>query len=402
MPSFHYRAVDAQGNRLAGLAEAPSPRAATRALEERGLVVLEVHDEPAEAAPAAGGVARGARRRGVLDATRALASLLDAGLPLARALETARLAVDGATAERLDRVRVRVVRGDPLATALAGEPDLFSPVYVGLVRAGERSGRLAEAFARLTAQLEREDELRAKLLAALVYPTILAVAGGAAIVVLLFFVLPRFAELLAGTGASLPASTATLVAISTALRERWWLVVLAPVAMALLVAGLRASESGARGVARVANALPLVGTLRRERASARFARLVSVLAAGGAPLMDALSGTVDSMGDPLARDEAARVRARVREGEPLAHVLGDSALFVPMLAQLARVGEESGRLVEFLGKAAEILEQRAERTTTRLVALTEPALIVLFGGIVGFVALSLLQAIYGINAGALR
>jgi general secretion pathway protein F len=402
MPTFAYRAVDREGNRLAGHADAPTPHAAARALEERGLVVLEVRDAPAPARVGRPAFRRGARRRGVLDATRALASLLGAGLSLARALGAAELAVDRQTAERLASVRSGVVRGESLSAALAEHPDLFPPVYVGLVRAGERSGKLTETFARLAVQLEREDELRAKLVSALIYPTLLAVAGGGAVVLLLLFVLPRFAELLQGAGASLPTSTAALVAVSTTLRERWWLVLLVPLAIVAIVALMRSTEGGSRALSSAAYALPLVGTLRRERTSARFARLTSVLLAGGAPLLAALADTTESLGDPLARDEAARVRARVREGEPLARAVGDARLFVPLLTQLVAVGEESGRLQDFLAKAADILEQRAERSTTRLVALTEPALIIFFGGVVGFVALSLLQAIYGINAGSFR
>ena len=400
MPTFAYRAVDRAGNRLAGEAEAPTSHAATRALEERGLVVLEVRDAvpTREQSPRSSGRAR----RGLLDATRALASLLSAGLPLARALSAAALAVDSGTAERLERVRARISRGEPLAAALAEQSDLFPPIYVGMVRAGERSGTLADTFARLAAQLEREDDLRAKLVSALIYPTILAVAGGGAVVLLLLFVLPRFAELLEGAGASLPTSTATLVAVSTSMRERWWLVLAVPVAIVLLIMLLRGTERGARALSELAYAIPLVGTLRRQRASARFARLSSVLLAGGAPLLAALGDTAESMADPVARDEATRVRGRVREGEPLARALGNSRLWQPLLVQLVTVGEESGRLQDFLSKAADILEQNGERTMTRLVALTEPALIVLFGGIVGFVALSLLQAIYGINAGAFR
>jgi len=127
-----------------------------------------------------------------------------------------------------------------------------------------------------------------------------------------------------------------------------------------------------------------------------------VLLGGGAPLVSALDDSLECLDDPLARDEVARIRSRVREGAALRSALGEGDLFPPVLTQLVAVGEESGRLQDFVLKAADILEERAERSVQRLVALAEPAMILIFGGIVGFVALSLLQAIYSVNAGSFR
>ena len=143
-------------------------------------------------------------------------------------------------------------------------------------------------------------------------------------------------------------------------------------------------------------------TLRRYALSARFARLLGVLLGGGAPLLPALDDTMESIGDPVARDDIGRVRAMVREGSTMRQAVGESALFTPLLAQLIGVGEEAGDLRTFLVKSADIFEERTERATQRLAALAEPAMIVVFGAVVAFVALSLLQAIYGINANSFR
>jgi general secretion pathway protein F len=199
MPAFAYRAVDARGQRLRGREEASTVRELTAILESRGLLVVEA----AETAAGAAGNGFG-QRRAVLETTRALASLLAAGLPLARALEVAEGLAPGAVARSLAAVRSRVRRGDPLHTALADHPGLFPPLYVGVIRAGERSGDLAGAFRRLEAQLDREEALRSKLVSASIYPLILAVVGGVAVVMLTLFVLPRFAELLQDAGAPLP------------------------------------------------------------------------------------------------------------------------------------------------------------------------------------------------------
>ena len=205
---------------------------------------------------------------------------------------------------------------------------------------------------------------------------LLATVGGIAVLVLVLVVLPRFAELLQNAGARLPRSTAIVLGLSTLL-SRFWLLVLAGIVAASLglIAYVR-TAAGQRRAAGLVLGIPVVRTLRRHALGARFARLVGILLGGGAPLLAALEDAQESLADPLARDEAGRIRLRVRE--------------------------EAARLEEFLLKAADILEEKTERVLQRLVTLLEPALIVLFGGMVGFVALSLFQAIYGINAGSFR
>jgi type II secretory pathway component PulF len=400
MPSFPFRAIDARGGGQRGELEAPTPAIASQMLEARGLIVLDVG-----AARASGSsVVRVARpaRGAIVDVTRALAGLLSAGLPLARALAAAESTSVGPVAARLASVRERVSRGDTLATALAAHPDLFSPLYVGLVRAGERAGDLAGTFERLADQLERDAELRAKLVSAAIYPALLAVVGLSAVLLLLLFVLPRFAGVLAGAGAALPRSTTLLLSAATLAQRYWFLLLLPVIAVAAGAAWVGTTAGGARAWSATLLATPVVRAMRRELIAARFARMMSVLLAGGAPALSALDDTAMSLADPLARDAVLDARARVREGGALHRAIAGTAFFPPLLAQLIALGEETGRLEDFLRKAADLFEQRTSRATTRLVALAEPLMIIALGVVVGSVALSLLQAIYGINAGSFR
>ncbi len=377
MPAFAYQAVDSAGKRLRGRAEAASPELLLRSLADRGVVVVDVAAADETAPGRRLGFAFG-RQQAVLEATRALAALLPAGMPLARALGVAATLTTGAVAEALEAVRRRVERGESVATALAAYPDLFPPLYVGVVRAGEKSGDLDAAFRRLAAQLERDAQLRSRLVSASIYPLLLATVGGIAVLVLVLFVLPRFAELLQGAGARLPRSTAIVLGLATLLSRFWPLVLAGAVAVPLGSVGYLRTVEGRRAGARLLLGIPLVATLRRHALAARFARLVGV------------------------RDEAARIRLRVREGAALHQAIAEGTLFPAILTQVVAVGEEAARLEEFLLKAADILEEKTERVLQRLVTLLEPALIVFFGGVVGFVALSLFQAIYGINAGSFR
>lgn len=400
MPNFAYQAVDGGGRKQRGHAHAVSAGALTSTLEQRGLFVLEV----SEAQEGAGNNKRFrlGRRREVLEVTRAMAALLPVGMPLAQALNAAGGVATGDVRDALIEVRARVERGDTLSVALAQHPTLFPPLYVGLIRAGEKSGDVDAAFGRLADQLEREEQLRGKILSAAIYPLLLAVAGTLAVIVLLLFVLPRFVELLEGSGAQLPASTAALLWVSSTLRRFWPVLALVPVAIFAFITWTRNSDDGRRAASRLMLGIPLVSTLRRYALAARFARLLGVLLGGGAPLLNALDDTIESIADPIARDDAVRIRTRVREGSSLRAAVEDSPVHPALLAQLIGVGEDAGQLRTFLLKAAEIFEERTERATQRLAALSEPAMIVVFGAIVAFVALSLLQAIYGINASSFK
>jgi type II secretory pathway component PulF len=399
VPSFAYEAVDAAGRRQRGRSAADSAGALTKSLEERGLLVLQVAEAEAGAGTAWW---RPGRRREVLEFTRAMASLLPVGMPLARALDAATGVTTKDVSEAVRDVRARVERGVPLADALGEHRSLFDPLYVGIIRAGERSGDLDNAFARLAEQLEREEQLHSRIVSAAIYPLLLASAGTMAVCVLVFFVLPRFVTLLEGSGASLPPTTRMLLAITSGVQRFWPALALIPFIATAGFVWVRNTREGMRAWARFLLALPLVRTLRQYALSARFARLLGVLLGGGAPLLPALDDTMESIGDPVARDDIGRVRAMVREGSSMRQAVSESALFSPLLAQLIGVGEEAGDLRTFLVKSADIFEERTERATQRLAALAEPAMIVVFGAIVAFVALSLLQAIYGINANSFR
>ena len=398
MPLFSYRAIDAQGRRTRGHLPGPSQEAVIRDLEGRGLVALSV-EEDRKGSGGDTGLGFG-RRRAVLEFTRAVGALLPAGMPLARALAAGTLAAPMSVRPSLEAVRSKVDRGEELASALSEHPRLFSSLYVGMVRAGEKSGSLDTAFQRLGEHMERESELRSKLVSMSIYPALLGLVGIAAILVLVLFVLPRFSDLLLSSGTALPATTAAVVGVAMAAQEHWWVLAALPILGLTALTWLRASDAGRRTSAKTMVVLPLVGSWRRQHLGAGFARMVGELLAGGAPLILALQDARDCMTDMVAQAETERIRIQVREGSSLHAAIAQGGLFPPVLAQLVALGEDSGRLSDFLLKSAELLERKTERTLERLVALVEPAMIVGFGGIVAVVALALLQAIYGVNAGS--
>ena len=395
MPQFRFEAVDGSGRKLRGVTAGAGTAAVEADLEGRGLLPLKVREVEQRGQ---GGFGFG-RRRDVLEVSRAVSGLLDAGLPLSRGLALAEDHVSEGIRGVLGEVRAAVEQGDSLAAALERHPRLFSALYRGLVRAGEGSGELAGAFARLVEHLEREDETRGRILSASIYPLVLVTFGGLSLLAILLWVVPRFAELITDAGAELPATAAVLLTVSESLRAYGTAALGVVVVAVLAFVWASVTDDGRRRLGHLVLALPLVGGLRREVLAGRFARLLGTLLHGGAPVLSALEATEASVADPLLAAAARTVHAQVRHGERLARAMADTGFFPRIVTRLVGVGEDSGRLPDFTLKAADIMERRTDQQVRRLVSLIEPTVIVVFGGLIALVAISLLQAVYGVNAG---
>ncbi|HEY0151356.1 MAG TPA: type II secretion system F family protein [Longimicrobium sp.] len=397
MPSFAWRAADAAGRTLRGVEDAASPAALERALGARGLYPLEVAPAPARDAAERRGGGRG-KRAEMVESIRYLATLLSAGFPLDRALgAVARVAGRNDVAAAVAEVRARVRGGARLAEGMAEHPDIFPRFAVGMVRAGERGGYLGESLDRLAVQLEREQALRARLASAMLYPAVMVLVGAGALATLFVQVLPRFVELLADTGSQLPRSTALLLATGD-FAGRWWpALLMAPVLLAAGLAAVRATEEGRLAVDQALLRAPVAGKIRRSVAAVRLARALSTLLRSGMPILPALETAAEAQSDAAVAADVLRVREEVRAGDGLAVSLRRGGVYPFSFLQMVEVGEEGGRLPEMLERAADAMEGEVERSLERLLRLVEPVMIVAFGGAVGFVALSLLQAIYGIQ-----
>ncbi len=378
--------------------DAPTADAAMAKLRARNLIVLDVSTADAPAS------FFGTRIRSgdLAEFTRALAALLPAGLPLARALGVARDIAPASLRTALADVQERVERGTTFADALAAHPNAFPASYVGLVRAGERAGSLPQSVGRLADAIEGEQQFRAKLLTAAIYPTLLAFVGGAAILVLLMVVLPRFGALFTASGSALPPFTAIVLSLSTTMRTYALPIVVVLVALGAFTLWAASTREAAGFRSRLFLGTPLVSHFYREVLAARTARVISILLGGGAPFITALDDAAKSLDDPSAQREVLRIRARVREGSSPSAAVAEGTLFPPVFARLVAAGEESSQLEVFFTKAADLFEERAKRSAARFVALAEPALIVAFGVVVGLIALALVQAIYGINLAPMR
>lgn len=391
MSVFRYEAARQDGVLVRGLIDASSGSAAAAALSDRGLFPTLV-----EAKPTSHRIWLRSSARAQATVFQSLASLIEAGCPLDQALAVTG-SVAGPLRDAVAQVTERVRQGSSLAAALDAQAGAFSPIAVGLAQAGERGVGLAAGLAAAAAQLEREAETIGRVRAALAYPLLLLVVGTASIAVIVFFVVPRFAQLLGDLGQTLPPATRLLLAGSTLARD--YGVLLAGAATFGLVAATRYVLRHPQQWHELLLGLPVVGSIRHALATSRVCRSLAVLLGSGTPTLVALAVVRDSVGDAAVAERLASARSRVAEGSSCAAALAASRAVTSTAIELATIGERSGKLAVLLAKAAVMEEQAAERRVKALVTLLEPALIVAFAGLVAFVAAALLQAVYAVRPG---
>lgn len=410
---WRYRAAAADGAPVRGEIDAASEREAVDELRRRSLWVVEL--EPSGggrslrtadvlAGPGTGAASTWNRWWGASDAqlavvVRALATLLEAGVPLYRTLTyAARESTTPGLRAAFASVRDAVERGEPLSTAMAAQ-SAFPAVFAPLVAAGEGSGTLDASLSLLADHLDRREALRAKLTSALVYPLILAFASTIGVTVILFLVVPRFATLISDSGGRLPASTQLLIGLSAALTKGWWLMLLT-LGVTAVAFGRWLREPAARERFDASRLRwPLVGRLERMRAAAGYTGTLAIGLRAGVSLVRSMGLARAVVRNKSLAASLTEAERRVQGGASLSQSL--SGLLPPLTERLLDVGETGGNLAGMAARAAEAADGELQRTVTHAVALIEPVMIIGFGGVVGFVALALLQAIYGLNAGGL-
>jgi general secretion pathway protein F len=403
MPSFRWSAINAGGDVVRGVMEAPDRSAVVERLQRQGQVVLRADTADgrrgwADLLQIELGRTRALDKAALGEVTRELAIMLAAGQDLDRAL---RFVVDNTRNARtraiLGNVRDKVRSGSSLAAALAGEPRSFSRLYVGLVRAGEAGGTLPATLERLATLLERERSLSANLRSAMIYPALLIVAAVGSIVLLLDYVLPQFTPIFEQAGAELPPATRMLMTMGTVVGAMMpWLVV------GLLAGGLIARQLLARPayrlkVDRLLLHVPIVGGLMRETLAARLTRTLGSLLQNGVPLIPALGIAKDALGNLAAAAAVEAAAAGAKGGAGLARPLAAAGLFPARTIHLLQLGEEAAQLSSMALKAAEIHDEQARLMVQRLVALAVPMITIAMGLAVAGIVSALLTAMLSLN-----
>ena len=399
MPQFLYKAIKGSGQLVEGVLVAETEPALVAELRRMGCLPIRVTPKGGSAGARFALLSRSRlSSRDRLHFARQLATLVRAGIPLDRSLALCRdLAEKDALRKVVDSSLTELRAGKSLANSLAANSDFFPPLYVAMVRAGEASGTLPAVLDRLVEFEEFSEELRTYLLSALIYPALLVLVGGAAIGLLLGFVVPRFAQVFEEAGKALPLPTLILMQVANAFRDYGWLAAMAIAMAALLGVRWIKTDSGRRRWDAWRLRAPWVGPVMLRLEIARFAKTTGTLLAQAVPIVAALRLTKEVLGNRVLASAVEPLIQGIKRGQGLAGPLGEGGLFPPLVVQLATLGEQTGKLDAMLLQVAEIYDREVRAATKRLVAMVEPAVILTMGLIVGGIVISTLLAIVSIN-----
>ncbi len=399
MRTFTYTARDYRNLTRDGLIEAPDERAAAATLRSHGLLPIEIKVKTKIVIPFL--TTRVARipHSDLVNFTRQLATMINAGLTLTEALDLlSKQSTNKKMVTMIEDVLRQVEGGQSLAAALSTHPSVFSQIYVSLVRAGESAGVLDNILLRLADNLEKEREFRQKVRGALVYPAIIVTAMIGVVFVMLVFVIPKLTDLYKEFGASLPLPTQILITVSDIAVKLWWLVAI--IVFATLFTFTRVTRAGPVLVMRdrFIFKIPILGKLKKNAILAEFARTLGLLVGAGIPILEALKSVGQALGNIIyekALDEAA---AAVEKGFPLGMALNQPATFPPLIYQMVKTGEETGKLDEVLGRVAKYFESEAEQGVKNLTTAMEPLILIMLAFGVGFLILAIILPIYNLTA----
>lgn len=399
---FSYRARDASGADLSGVLEAADAGAATRQIEDSGLQVVSVKEKSAGFSLGNISLASlGWKRIGIKDLlafTEQLDTLLDAGLPLDRALHVTLGAIENnSLREVIQGVFIEVEKGHTLGDAFAQYPDVFPRLYVNMIRAGEEGGILPVVLKRLIEFYTSSVEFRSFLVTSSVYPVLLFVFGISAVLVLTIVVIPKFGEIFADMNQALPTAAAFLIGSGAFLRH-YGLYILAALAAAAVGFKLWIDQPAGRETwQRFLFRLPILGNLILKTLLSRVCRTLGTLLSSGVPILTSMRIVQGLSDNILLHDAIERLQRAIKEGKGVARPMLNDPFFPRLLGQLAAIGEESGALDKMLMRIADQYETDIKKATKTLIALFEPAMIIGMGGLIGLIVVSMLTAIFSIN-----
>lgn len=403
MALYTYQATDASGRPVKGSLEAKDESALVDKLQSMGYFPISIGKEASDQASPRGAsrarlFSRSVSGRSVTYFTHELSSMLDAGLALDRSLSIlAGLEKNPAFKSVILDIHSGIQGGATLADCLEKHPVVFSEIYVSTVRAGEAGGALESVLSRVKKFMEETEKLKEEIKSALIYPLLLTIVGGSAILLMLLFVIPKFTVIFADMGGVMPLPTRVLLGLSDGFARYWWVVAAATAAVFFEVRRRLGTPEGRLFFDRLKLDIPLFGEVLRKTAISRFSRTLGTLLQGGLPILDGLNIAVKTMGNSFMSRDIQPVIEGVRQGRGIVQPLRETRSFPPLAVHLLTVGEETGRLDEMLLKLSDNYDQDISTSIKRLLSLMEPLIILVMAVVVGFIVISLLLAIFSLN-----
>ena len=391
MALYTYRALDKQGEIIQDKLEGSGEMAVAHELRQQGLLVIDVKEQSVAQKDILAPF-KGIRLADLVVFSRQLATMINAGLPIVRALYVLSEQTENPKLnDVVVAVRKDVEAGISLSEALEKHPEVFSRLYVEMVKAGEIGGILDGVLLRLADQLERDQDLRRKIRSALTYPIVVLILAILAASFMLIFIVPVFAKMFQDLGGTLPLPTRICMLISDILTSMWGVLVYAGMALAVvLFLRWKKSESGRKVWGRAVLRIPAkIGDVVKKATLARFARTLATLSAAGVPILQSIEITATSSGNWVVERALLKSRDAIREGIPLYKPLEEEPVFPPMVTRMIAVGEETGDIDGMLTKIAEFYESEVDAAVKALTSIIEPLMIVVVGSIVGGIVISM-------------
>lgn len=396
MPTYGYRAVAKNGGKKKGSVTASDAQHARQMLLAEGLTPIEIKEQGILTKDINIPIFEGVKARDLSVFCHQFVSVIDAGVPVAEALELLSQQTENKTLRKaIQQTQKEIQQGETLADAMRKQGKrVFAPMFVNMVAAGEASGNLSVAFSRMADYYENANKTKSALQKAMIYPAIVLIVVVIVMFVMMIFVLPTFKTMFEGMGAELPWVTRFIMGLSDFFVAYWWAILLVGGVIGLGAWLFSRSKKGKYVFDWIMRKIPVFGPLTVKTAASQFARTFATLTASGIPIIEGLEIVSRSMTNVYFKDALQYAREQVAVGTPLADALQQKGLFPPMVIHMVRIGEESGNLEHMLDKLADYYDEEVQAATKNVMAMLEPMIILLLCGVVGTVAIGVMLPMF--------
>lgn len=390
MAVFNYKVVDRDGKNQKGTIEAPNRDGAEKKLKSEGYSIMSLTEQNN---PLAGvGFKKKVKSRDLAVFCKQFSAVIKAGVTIIAALELMGDQIENKTLKKaIMDARTYVEKGGTLADALRVNPEVFPPIMINMVAAGEMSGNLEICLDRLVEHFEKDNALSSKIKGAMTYPIVVLVVMVIVIIVVLVMVIPNFSSMFEEMGTQLPLATRMMMAAADFVKYKWWLLIIIVAAVVFGIKVFKKTPFGEQLFANIGLKAPIFGNLNIKTACARFARTMSTLMASGISMIDSVEQVAKMMDNKIIRDGLMDAKTQVAKGIPLSKPLKDMEMLPNMLSAMTKIGEETGDIEEMLSKVADYYDEEVEAATNALTAAMEPMIMVLLACVVGMIV----AAVYG-------
>lgn len=391
MAVFNYKVVDRDGKNKKGTIEAPNRDGAEKKLKSEGYSIMSLTEQSSPLGDI-GLFKKKVKSRDLGVFCKQFSAVIKAGVTIISALELMGDQIENKTLRKaIQDARTYVEKGGTLADAFRVNPDVFPPIMINMVAAGEMSGNLEICLDRLVEHFEKDNALTSKIKGAMTYPIVVLCVMVVVVIVVLVAVIPNFADMFADMGTQLPLATRIMMAAADFVKYKWWLLIIIIAAIVFGIKFFKKTPFGEQLFANIGLKAPIFGNLNIKTACSRFARTMSTLMASGISMIDAVEQVAKMMDNKIIRDGLLDAKIQVSKGVPLSKPLKDMEMLPPMLSAMTKIGEETGDIEEMLSKVADYYDEEVEAATNSLTAAMEPLIMVLLAGIVGMIV----AAVYG-------